>query len=77
MAQGIVGQYGPEWFPLIRDMLFCRLLPGYGPEPVLQAMSADRHAEPRDVAPAVRGPVSAVSSYSTGGCIVVDGGLTA
>lgn len=46
-------------------------------EEVLKTIPMHRHAEPQEMAPAVLYLVSAASSYTTGECIVVDGGLTA
>lgn len=44
---------------------------------VVKTIPMHRHAEPAEMAPAVLYLVSAASSYTTGECIVVDGGLTA
>ncbi|MGB1220021.1 MAG: SDR family oxidoreductase [Alcanivoracaceae bacterium] len=46
-------------------------------EDVVKTIPMHRHAEPAEMAPAVLYLVSAASSYTTGECIVVDGGLTA
>ena len=44
---------------------------------VVKTIPMHRHADPAEMAGAVLYLVSAAASYTTGECIVVDGGLTA